>query len=111
MLYSYVINWDGKIEKCTCESTTETNRFNYIGNITNEGKFNIDINKEAKWIIRNNNNACHECFMRANCFGAFCPKNALIGSDNCCPISKTDVDWYLKLLALGDKFITTFSER
>mgnify|MGYP003293860182 CR=1 FL=1 len=111
MLYSYIINWDGRIEKCTCESTTETNKFNHIGYLTPEGKFNIDINKEAKWIIRNNSKDCQECFMRANCFGAFCPKNALIGSDNCCPISKTDIDWYLKLLALGDKFITTFSER
>lgn len=86
---SFVIDYDGSIEKCTILLNTDEK--NIIGNVNNKNNFDIDIEKLSNWTSYNLKDMCKDCSAVGVCNGRKCPANyesTEIIDDNYCGLVK-----------------------
>ena len=98
---SYVIGGDGRIYKCTVYFEHPNNQ---IGQVTSDGRFDIDEAKHAPWISSFNTQfaKCGDCTFEAACHGASCPAPAVLeAGTNPCPSAKIFRNETLRLAAKG----------
>jgi uncharacterized protein len=74
---SFVIDYDGKVRKCTLELDNELNQ---VGYIDDNGELHLNHRKHAPWVCSDydDKQECRECKMLPLCFGKKCPKVAVI---------------------------------
>lgn len=79
----FIIDYDGAILKCTLKLDDD---FNKIGQVEEEGVFNILHQKHAPWVVRYNflNDKCEECNILPICFGGLCPLGKVQGKQQEC---------------------------
>ena len=98
---SYVIGGDGRIYKCTVYFDSSKN---VIGQVTEDGTFEIDESKHAPWIssFDTTQSKCGKCTFGAACHGSSCPAPAVIdGGVNPCPAPKMFMNETLRLASKG----------
>lgn len=100
--YSYTIETDGKIAKCTGESRSDKN---FVGRIDANGEMKLDNSMIGQWASKycTADKLCNKCFFESNCHSNFCLVGKLWdGSQNkYCPSGKDFIYEFLRLL---DKF-------
>ncbi len=98
---SYVIGGDGCIYKCTVYLDHSSN---LIGQVTEDGAFEIDDSKHSRWIssFAAEQSKCSRCTFAAACHGSSCPAPAVLeGAINPCPGAKLYMNETLRLAAKG----------
>ena len=98
---SYVIGGNGRIYKCTVYFG---NPRNLIGQVTDDGMFEIDDSKHSRWIssFATDQSKCSRCTFGAACHGSSCPAPAVLeGEVNPCPLPKMYMNETLRLAAKG----------
>lgn len=92
---SYVIGSDGIIYKCTASFDLEENK---IGVVKQNGEFEINEVKHAKWICHDMPGECKQCFFSGNCQGRSCPRQKVLGRNHGCSYEKTYLDNILDMI-------------
>jgi uncharacterized protein len=70
---SFVIDYDGSIEKCTV--LLNNNERNILGNVNNVDNYNFNIEKLANWTSYKLKEECLDCSVVAICNGRKCPSS------------------------------------
>ena len=98
---NYIIGSDGIIYKCTLHFKKS---FNQVGKVLENGKFDIDINKLAKWVTPDSFPAkCTECYMSNACPGGQCAAQRMLidnKSDLNCGYEVNDIENLLRVICL-----------
>jgi len=83
----YLINYNGKVYKCAMALyDPEIEEINCIGEISKEGKLQIDPYKNSLWVGQGNiPNKCGECKHYPECMGLLCPLALKIRNIFNCP--------------------------
>lgn len=78
--FSYIIDWDGKVKKCTSSSLDQP--YNEVGQLNNCG-MKINIKDAAQWTSYELKNECYTCAILPLCYARKCPvcKNANYNCD------------------------------
>lgn len=92
---SYVIGSDGIIYKCTANFDMEENK---IGRVNQNGEFEINEVKHAKWICHDMPEECKQCFFSGNCQGRSCPRQKVLGRSHGCSYEKTYLNHILDMI-------------
>jgi uncharacterized protein len=89
--YNLIIGADGKIMKCTV--ALDTRDYNIVGNITKDGRAEIDLDKLAKWVkpYFEEDAVCKKCYYVPVCQGFSCPIPRLETGERPCPPEKTEI--------------------
>lgn len=103
---SFVLDPNGLIGKCTCDDLKDNNN---IGTFDSNGNFYIDENKASKWIVIDEYEKCATCNLESKCMSSICPATHVTNTkrSKSCPDYKFNIELYLKLLALNDRYIET----
>lgn len=77
----FVINYDGKIYKCTMNIENEKCKdINNIGFLNNNGEMILDTNKVINWVENTETlSKCDDCKHYPECMGLSCPLNVCLG--------------------------------
>ena len=93
---SWVIGADGKLYKCT---VILYNDENHVGNVGDDGHFEIFQERLDKWIARGReyNAECTDCPKRPLCLESICYKRVLLKQDNTCDSLNDDILKHMRL--------------
>ncbi|MBE6052535.1 MAG: radical SAM protein [Clostridium sartagoforme] len=98
----YLIDSDGAIKKCTCDTNSKEN---IIGYMNNDGIMDLDDNKVAKWTKGPYQGKCIECSYMPNCFGRACPKQEAFGIVPKCSMFTHEIEEIIKVIYISDKYL------
>jgi|SwirhisoilCB3_FD_contig_31_16757796_length_1612_multi_6_in_0_out_0_1 uncharacterized protein len=89
--YNFIIGADGKIMKCTIVLDTES--YNIIGHMTEDGRAEIDLDKLNLWVAPyfEEDAACKKCFYLPSCQGCSCPLSIIAHKERPCPEEKKNI--------------------
>lgn len=89
--YNLIIGADGKLMKCTV--VLDSKDYNIVGNLTLDGRAEIDIDRLLAWTAPyfENDETCKKCFYLPICQGASCPLPRLESGDRPCPSPKLEI--------------------
>lgn len=91
----YMIDSDGVIKKCTCDTVSEEN---IIGKMKETGDMDLDLYKVAKWIKTPNKGGCETCKINPLCHGRSCPKENAWGFNSTCKMSRYEIEEIIKTI-------------
>ena len=102
---SFYINHNGDILKCSLAIYDDKHRdSNKIGTIDHNGVMNLDENKHAKWILRNDvDEKCKKCSYYPLCFGAICPLSRKFRGTHPCFPQKEELVYYMRSMSQNNK--------
>ena len=98
---SFIIGYDGKVHKCSCELDNDVNNLGYLNS---KGEMILDEAKTWKWVHKSPfTEKCKACFFAPVCGRISCPlyNNGLVDSDNSeehCPYEKVYIKETFDLL-------------
>lgn len=85
----YVFNYTGKVYKCAMKTfDNPEDDINCIGVLNRYGEIEVDIQKEAKWILPTTKDSCYKCVFFPICMGNACPYTAVYRNKKSCIVFK-----------------------
>lgn len=94
----YLIDSDGTIKKCTCDTNSKEN---IIGYMKNDGAMDLNLTKVAKWTKGPYQGKCIKCSFMPNCFGRSCPKQEAFGMTPGCSMYETEIEEIIKVMNMS----------
>lgn len=102
--YTYAIETDGRLSKCTSANRDSKNYF--VGKIDEKGNMTLNQHLVAQWSTPyKNKDGCSECYFEANCHSNFCVSDKVINDSSYkkCPGGKIYLEEYIRLLEKNNK--------
>jgi uncharacterized protein len=108
---SFAIGAAGQIMKCTLE--LDTNERNIIGQVKEDGFWEIDYEKLALWVLGDGNGdtGCKNCYFAPACQGAACAKARFDTGHSPCPSEKKDISKVLRLIHEQDVILNCYPSK
>jgi uncharacterized protein len=89
--YNFIVGADGKLMKCTI--ALDTKDYNIVGQVTPDGRAEIDVDKLSKWVkpYFEEDAVCKQCYYVPVCQGFSCPLPRIETGERPCPPEKNEM--------------------